>query len=127
MRSDVFSLWISLRKSSTMLTTLFHLSVLLSLCRGFESDDKLVTAILNTLDVRHCDLGYAYDSARPREIIATTNDRLEMKKIVIYHSSAVIHPGPSLSKHLGEKKCLPQYYAVKTDVWFISLILSTSI
>ena len=78
-----------------MLTTLFHLSVLLSLCRGFESDDKLVTAILNTLDVRHCDLGYAYDSARPREIIPTTNDRLEMKKILTYHPSAVFHPGPS--------------------------------
>ena len=72
-----------------MHVSLLHLSLLINLCRGFKSDDSFITDILNTWDVRHCDVGYVYGSLRPKiphEIIAITKDRFVIKHIFTFHS-----------------------------------------
>ena len=65
-----------------MLTTLFHLCLLFTLCLGNKIDDKFVTNILSTPDVRNCDLGYVYDKAIPRGVISTTKIRLDIEHIL---------------------------------------------
>ena len=56
---------------------------------NLDNLNKFVMDLLNTWDVRHCDIGYVYDRQRPNiapETITTTNDRLDMIRILLAFS-----------------------------------------